>query len=138
MYYYLELSDKDKVILTAEFGNDVIAQTIIEITSGYGFDSTRWTSVIDEKKAIENLLSRFKLDASERNALNKATRGKELYEILKPLQRTEKQEALFQHLSKYRDQSISLKAIDVLSAATPKLFTFLTMIEWQVRLLLSI
>jgi predicted ATP-dependent endonuclease of OLD family len=115
-----QLTEKDNTTLAAEFGNEFITNDVVEITSGYGFDGTRWSLSVDEKKGIEYLLSKFKLDASERNALNKAAKGKELYDILKPLQRTEKQEALFQQISKYRDQSIQLKAIDILYATTPK------------------
>lgn len=115
-----ELTSKDKLALTNEFGSDFITGDNVTITSGYGYDANEWSLSIDEKKAIENLLSKFKLDASERNVLNKVSSSKELYEALKVLQRTEKQEALFQQISKYRQQSIYLKSLDILSALAPK------------------
>ncbi len=114
-----ELTLKDKLSLSVEFGNGYLTGDTVTITSGYGFEGSRWAISIDEQKAIDHLLSKFKLDASERNVLNKATTSKELFEALKALQRTEKQEALFQQISKYRDHSIYTKSLDILAATTP-------------------
>lgn len=114
-----ELEDKDIAILKAEFGDSFITGDEVVIQSGYGFGTT-WQIQEDEKKAIEHLFTKFKLDATERNVLNAAINSKQLHDTLKELQRTEKQESLFQHIAKYRNQSISLKAIDLLSRNTPK------------------
>jgi predicted ATP-dependent endonuclease of OLD family len=115
-----ELTDGDRNGIGEEFGKDSVTGNNVTITSGYGFKGTRWTLPIDQKKALEFLLSKFKLDASERNVLNKATDSTELHTILNGLQRTDKQESLFQHIGKYTSTSILKKIIAILSPRTPK------------------
>lgn len=114
------LNEEDKKAISDAFGEEFITGKEVTIKSGYGYKGTRWTLPVDEKKGLEFLLSKFKLDAAERNILNKATTSQELYESLKTLQRTEKQEALFQTISKYRSQSLLYKMIDILDANIPK------------------
>lgn len=117
---YWQLSEKDKEVILAVFGEECLTGDEISIDSGYGFE-TRWSIPLDEKKSIEFLFSKFKLDASERNVLNKTNTSKELHTALSTLpQRTEKQEALLKEITSYRDKSIELKAIDLLSTHTPK------------------
>lgn len=115
-----EIADTIKQKIAAELGPDFLKSDKVTIKSGFGYSGTRWGLETDEKKAVEFLLSKFKLDASERNVLNKAEGGEALYKVLDDLQRTEKQDALFETISKYRKHSFDLKAIDLLSAAAPK------------------
>lgn len=115
-----ELTEADKATVAEEFGKDSLTADGVTITSGYGIKGTRWSLPVDQKKALEFILSKFKLDASERNVLNKANDAKELHTILNGLQRTEKQEALFQHVGKYPANSILSKVRSLLEKGTPK------------------
>jgi predicted ATP-binding protein involved in virulence len=115
-----DIDDEDREALAEEFGAEFLKSKQVKISRGYNYKNQEWEIEFDDKKGIEHLLSFYKLDAAERAQLAKNDE-KDFFQALKNLTtRTEKQEKLFQQISKYRDGRMHLKAIDILSKQTPE------------------
>lgn len=78
---------------------------------------------VDHAKALESLVGKHALDATERNVLHGVHDGPSADKALSGLaERTAKQEALLQDIKKCRKSKFDLAVIDVLSARQPKFF----------------
>lgn len=119
------LEDADKAAVEKRFGPAVLQGDTFEDHFGFRYedDSSLWEIEVDEAKALDNLVNRHALDATERNVLHAVTDGPAADAALSGLaQRTPKQEALLQEIKKCRDSSFTNGVIDILSARQPKFF----------------
>lgn len=119
------LEDADKAAVEERFGAGVLNGDVFQ--SEYGFrydgDARLWTIEIDQAKALENLVSRHALDATERNVLHGVHDGPSADKALTGLvERTPKQESLLQDIKKSKGSSFTNGVIGVLAARQPKFF----------------
>lgn len=119
------LEDADKAAVEKRFGPAVLQGDTFEDHFGFRYedDSSLWEIEVDEAKALDNLVNRHALDATERNVLHAVTDGPAADAALSGLaQRTPKQEALLQEIKKCRGSSFTNGVIDILAALQPKFF----------------
>lgn len=119
------LEDADKAAVEERFGAEVLSGDVFQSEFGFRYDDdTRlWTIEIDQAKALENLVSRHALDATESNVLHGVHDGPSADKALTGLaERTLKQEALLQDIKKSKGSNFTKGVIDVLAARQPKFF----------------
>ena len=119
------LDDADKAAVEKRFGPGVLLGDTFQSHFGfrYGEDSRIWVIEVDHAKALESLVSKHALDATERNVLHGVHDGPSADKALSGLaERTAKQEALLQDIKKCRKSKFDLAVVDVLSARQPKFF----------------
>ncbi|HPE02080.1 MAG TPA: AAA family ATPase [Burkholderiaceae bacterium] len=119
------LEDEDKAAVEERFGAGVLNGDVFQAAFGFRYDDDRrlWTIEINQAKALENLVSRHALDATERNVLHGVHDGPSADKALTALaERTPKQEALLQDIKKSKGSSFTKGVIDVLAARQPKFF----------------
>lgn len=119
------LDDADKAAVEKRFGAGILLGDTFQSHFGfrYGEDSRIWVIEVDHAKALEWLVSKHALDATERNVLHGVHDGPSADKALSGLaERTAKQEALLQDIKKCRNSRFDLAVIDVLSARQPKFF----------------
>ena len=120
-----QLDSSDKMAVEERFGAGVLGGDTFQSHFGFRYEgnSPAWEIDIDNSKALENMVSKHALDATERNALHGASDGRALDVALSALpNRSPKQEALLQDIKKCRESSFTNGVIDVLSARQPKFF----------------
>lgn len=119
------LDNADKAAVEKRFGPDVLLGDTFQTHFGFRYeeDGRIWEIEVDHAKALESLVSKHALDATERNVLHGVHDGPSADKALSGLaERTAKQEALLQDITKCRDSRFDLAVIDVLSARQPKFF----------------
>jgi predicted ATP-dependent endonuclease of OLD family len=119
------LDDADKAAVEKRFGPGVLLGDTFQSHFGFRYseDSRIWVIEVDHAKALEWLVSKHALDATERNVLHGVHDGPSADKALSGLaERTAKQEALLQDLKQCRKSRFDLAVIDVLSARQPKFF----------------
>ena len=119
------LDDADKAAVEKRVGPGVLLSETFQAHSGFRYsdDNRIWEIEVDHAKALETLVSKHALDATERNALHGVHDGPSADKALSGLaERTPKQEALLQEIKKCRKSRFDLAVIDVLSARQPKFF----------------
>lgn len=119
------LDEADQAAVEKRFGPGVLKSDTFEAHFGFRYEKDQriWQIDIDDAKALDHLVSKHALDATERNALHAVSDGPTADKALSGLaQRTPKQEALLQDIKKSRDSNFTKGVIDVLSARQPKFF----------------
>lgn len=119
------LEDADKAAVVKRFGAGVLKSDAFQSHFGFRYedDNPLWEIEVDHTKALESLVSKHALDATERNILHGVHDGPAADKALSGLaERTPKQEALLQDIKKCRSSDFDLAVIDVLSARQPKFF----------------
>lgn len=119
------LDDADKAAVEKRFGPGVLLGDTFQSHFGFRYseDNRIWVIEVDHAKALEGLVSKHALDATERNVLHGVHDGPSADKALSGLaERTTKQEALLQDVKKCRKSRFDLAVIDVLSARQPKFF----------------
>lgn len=119
------LDAADKAAVEKRFGPGVLKGETFQAHFGFRYqDDTRlWEIDVDHAKALDHLISKHALDATERNALHAVDDGPAADKALSGLaHRTPKQEALLQEIKKCRGSSFTNGVIDVLAVRQPKFF----------------
>lgn len=119
------LEDVDKAAVEERFGTEVLLGNMFEVHFGFRYDDNRrlWVIGVDSAKALENLVSKHALDATERNILHGVSDGQGADSALSNLaERTPKQEALLQEIKQCRDSSFINGVTDILEARQPTFF----------------
>jgi predicted ATP-dependent endonuclease of OLD family len=119
------LEEADKAAVEKRFGAGVLKGDTFQSHFGFRYnDNNRiWEIEVDDAKALENLVSKHALDATERNVLHGVDNGPAADKALSGLAvRTPKQEAILQDIKKCRSSKFNLAVVDILSARQPKFF----------------
>jgi len=119
------LDDVDKTAVEKRFGAGVLQGDTFQSHFGFRYDENRgsWEIDIDNSKALENMISKHALDATERNVLHGVSDGRAADKALSGLaERSPKQESLLKEIKKCRESSFTKGVIDVLSPRQPKFF----------------
>lgn len=120
-----QLEEADIALLVEEFGNDVVSGEVVIIEKSYDQTGTTWTVPIDEAKLTTKLISQFNLSKDEQAPLSGCTKTwLAAHRLGKLDELTEAQQALLVEIQKYRGESASKKAIDLLSGNVPKFLYF--------------
>lgn len=117
-----KLDDSEIANIEKELGEGVILSDIFEIWTGIGCKSSYWDLKIDDEKVLENLSSKYKLNAAEKAAIKSAKRTNNVENVLEKSQITEKQQLIINEIKTFRESRAVLKAIDLLSSRLPKFF----------------
>lgn len=118
-----QLSDDDLAAVVDLLGEGVLASTTIKVSSYLGESGNTWSIPLDEGKCLRNLEARHRLAAKDKTALKQVETTAEALKALNDLpERSETQEALRQSISKFRDGSAYLAAIDILKKRRPHFF----------------
>lgn len=119
------LEEADKAAVEKRFGAGVLQGDTFQAHFGFRYDEDHriWEIQVDQAKVLENLVSKYALDAPERNVLHGVSDGPAADKALSGLaERTPKQVALLEEIKKSRDSSFTKGVLDVLSARQPKFF----------------
>ena len=120
-----KLDDADIAILIDEFGDEAITGDSVEISKSYNGARTTWIVPLDEKIVLDRLIKRFDLTEDEAAPMNNSRftllAASRLQKIEEP---TSGQAELLAAIKKFRDNSATKKAIDLLSPRTPKFLYF--------------
>jgi predicted ATP-dependent endonuclease of OLD family len=119
------LEEPDTAAVEKRFGAGVLKGDTFQSHFGFRYEDDKriWIIDIDSAKALENMVSKHALDATERNALHGVTDGPSADKALSGLaERTTKQEALLQDIKKCRESSFIKGVVDILSDRQPKFF----------------
>lgn len=117
------LEGDDLASLEDLLGENALTGSEIQITSYIGDNGRTWIVPVDQQKCLANLEARHGLNTKDKAVLKSIETTKEALAILKKLEeRSAAQEALMQALSKFRDGSAVLAAIDVLNDRKPNFF----------------
>ena len=77
--------------------------------------------IIDEAKAVNNLIGRFRFNAVEKKPLEKSKTIQDLITALEGINtRTEKHEKIFNHVNSYRNASLYSKGVDLIYDLVPR------------------
>ena len=118
-----EMSDEAHQRLVDEFGKDAVKSRNFEIAKRYKQKGTSWVVGIDEAKAVSYAISLQRLNAAENKVVEKVRIVGELIAAVGAQETpTEKLTVLKDRFAAYREQSIILKAIDLLSELVPRFF----------------
>ena len=118
-----QLSDKGFERLADEFGEDAITSREFKISKRYNQEGTSWSVPISAKIAIANAVAAQRLNAAEKKVVEKAeTSAALIAAIAGHEEKSEKLAALSKRFSDYRDQSINLRGIDLISDLVPTFF----------------
>jgi predicted ATP-dependent endonuclease of OLD family len=120
-----EMSADDAALVEAELGDGVLTGNTVSIHKTYQSDKTVWSVPLNEEKAIENLTKRFSLNKEERAPLaGIKTSTKAASALEAASSRTDRQNDLLAAIRNFRENSASLRAIDILTKRTPKFLYF--------------
>lgn len=119
------LETADRKVLADEFGEDAVNGDNVTIEKSYDSKTTSWTVPIDQSVVLKRLAARFDLTDDEAAPFSDAgttfDAAKRLGAVAEP---TESQTEMLAAINKYRDQSASKRAIDLLNPLTPKFLYF--------------
>lgn len=117
-----KLDDHEIEAIKSEFGDAVLDRTL-EVIKYYDQAGTSWIVPVDEKKTLANILESSGLNQTERTRLSAHSTGGALASALEALtEPTAKHTEVLTKLKTFRDNSVVLKAIDVLKEYLPKFF----------------
>lgn len=120
-----ELEPEDIQVIESEFGSGTLINTQITISKQYDDETTFFNVPLNEQIVVQNLIKKADCKNSEDVSFSDVKSIKELIEQLTKLSaQTDIQKKLLENLNKYRDQSCTLKAIDLLSPRLPKFMYF--------------
>ncbi len=118
-----QLCDAGYELLCEQFGENAVRSREFQIIKYYNDKGTRWTFHLDEAAAIANFIKNQRPNAAESAILNNCLTVTQVQTAIKNTQtQTEKLKAIAAHFESYRDQSITCKAIDLVSDLVPKFF----------------
>lgn len=119
------LEAADLAAVEKRFGAGVLRGNSFQAHFGFRYEDDKrvWEIDVDSVKALENMLIKHALDATERNVLHGVGNGPEAEKALSGLaDRTAKHEALLQDIKECRDSNFTMGVIDILSVRQPKFF----------------
>ncbi len=120
-----KLEPSDVTAVESELGAGVIESEVFEVSKTYESTGTTWTLSVDKAKVLDHLVAKCGLAADDRAVLAEARSTVRAYDALKALAtRTASQEALFQLIQTFRENSEGLRAIDIISKRMPKFMYF--------------
>lgn len=120
-----ELSDLQLDALAEEFGKDSITSSTVKIWRRYNSTRPSWTVPLDEAKALEFIIGKYKLSAPERSQIGKVTTTADLIEKLKPLaDANSKHKSILDNITGYPKQNIFTRFRDVCEFAFPRFMYF--------------
>lgn len=118
-----QLSDDDLAAITELLGEGALTSTTVKVTSYLGESGNTWSVPLDQGQCLRNLETRHGLTAKDKAILKQVETTADALKALNALQeRSEMQEALRQTLSKFREGSANLAAIDILHKRQPRIF----------------
>lgn len=118
------LSDAELEVLGDEFGPDAIEGREITVERGFEANAT-WNVQLDQAKVLDKLCERFGLKLTDRKPIKDASSTAAAARALERLEEpSPAQTALLAHLKTYRNDSATLKAIDLLSPRMPAFLYF--------------
>ena len=120
-----QLEDSDKDAVERKFGAGVLKSETFQAHFGFRYedDCPIWDIDVDSARALDNMITKHRLDASERKVLHGLADGPAADQALSGIaERTPKQEALLQDIKKSRESSFTKEVASVLSARQPKFF----------------
>ena len=119
------MDDVDVAAIEAELGEGVVTSNIVTISKSYESNGTIWSAPVDEKRVLEVLIKRFSLYKDERSFINDAKTTARAVAILEALtEQTDRQKEMLESLKKFRNNSATLTAIDILNIRTPRFLYF--------------
>jgi len=98
------LEEKDKAVVEKIFGAGVLKGDTVQAHFGFRYEDDRriWEIEVDDAQALDNMLTKYALDATERIVLHGVFDGPSADKALSGLaERTPKQETLLQDIKKY-------------------------------------
>jgi predicted ATP-dependent endonuclease of OLD family len=117
------LEDKDKAAVEERFGAGVLKGDTFHCHFGYGYDSPDWIIEVDSAKALENLIGRHALDATDCNVLYGANDGPAADGVLSALSTlTPRQEALLEDIRKSGNSDFEQGVVELLAKRQPRFF----------------
>lgn len=120
-----ELEDTDTALLVDEFGEDIVTETMVSIEKSYNQTNTTWSAPIDEEKLLAKLIEQFDLSESDAMYIKDCTTTRSAACRLAEIEeRSECQQELLDALKKYRGESASERAKDILAVKLPKFLYF--------------
>ena len=118
-----ELSDEAQQLLRDEFGEDAITSRELKISKRYNHNRAAWDLPINEAAAVANAIAALRLNAVEQKIVEKASTAKALIAAIAAQDNlTGKLTALSERFSGFRDQSVFLRGIDLISDLVPTFF----------------
>ena len=120
-----EMDDKDVAAIEAELGTGVVTNRKVTISKTYESTTTTWSVPVDQAKTLASLVARYNLGADDRVALGSSQSTLQAATALEAIgERTESQTELLTAIKKFRKNDAQLRAIDILSARTPRFLYF--------------
>jgi len=117
------LSLDDMKLVSDVYGINALKSDEFSISKYIGADLQDWSIYCDDRKCLEHLIQKFRLDDVEQNSLKSAKNAKEAITQLTALsQRSENIEELFVVLKAIKDASFESEIIKILSVRLPKFF----------------
>lgn len=118
----LEKNLKAKII--EEFGDSALISDTITIARHYGDKTTRWSLPVNQKAAIEHLLSQARLSAPERSQVGDPQKIEDLIKKLSELATNEKHKALLDKINAYPNKSILSRVRAICEPNMPQFMYF--------------
>ena len=116
-----QLEPEDRKLLEEEFGSRSVTGDEVHIAKSYEQADQTWEVPVDEKRALHYLVSQAELPDERRQALEKFASAEALYDHLSGLSdRSSSMTSLMERIGQFREKSITLRAINILSARLPK------------------
>lgn len=120
-----KLEPADIAAISAVFGDKALSGDEVAITKSYEQTNTNWETPFVGKAALEHLVAKHGLTDEDRAVLGATSTTQKAAEALESLgSRTGPQQALLDAITKFREKSATLHAIDILSDRTPKFMYF--------------
>ena len=118
-----ELGDDDIALIEEEFAEGILPSNTFSVTRGIGYSGSPYGIQINESKFIDRLTSKYRLNAAELSSIRACITTKKLASTLDAIDnKTDKQAALREELSSFKDNSLTLAVIDLLHARMPDMF----------------
>jgi energy-coupling factor transporter ATP-binding protein EcfA2 len=120
-----ELEPEDHRVLVDEFGPACVTGTAVQIAKSYEQSGNTWNTPIDEKQILHYLMSQAGLGAEHIEAFAQFHSSADFHTHMRSLgERTEAMTALMERIGRFRQRSIELHAVDLLSTRLPKFLYF--------------
>ncbi len=120
-----EMDADDIAAVEAELGEGVLAGKVVTVEKTHEQEGTTWSVPLSDDKVVDSLVKRFSLTKEERAPLTAAKTTAAVATALEAVTTpTARQTQLLTAIKTFRKNSAQLKAIDILSARTPKFLYF--------------
>ena len=120
-----ELEDDDLAVLAEEFGEGARPKRNLTVSKYFGSEGTIWEVPIEEAAVVARLRKRFGLTKEEAEPFKGLGRTSLVARSLNQVEElTESQTELLGAIEEYRNNSATLKAIDMLSPRMPRFLYF--------------